>query len=84
MRDQMIDHKINKKLKHVSAIRYMSTPWGSLISEIFSCQNLPAIEEQLKKGNPGFRSDFVFKARAAPVSEAEISNEYIHMEYHPL
>jgi RecJ-like exonuclease len=59
MMEQMINHKINRKLKHVWAIAYISGAWGNLTPYIAASQDFPAIGERLKKLNVGFPISFI-------------------------
>jgi hypothetical protein len=74
---QTTHHKLNRNLKHVSVIAYVSTVGESLTSSTRISQDAPSVREYLKKRRLRFGTRFILRARAKPYINAKMWNESI-------
>jgi hypothetical protein len=83
MSEQTIHHKINRNVKHVSAIACVSSAGESLIPYIVTSQDSSCVREQLRTPSGRFGTDLIVKQRAKTYVNGEIFLEYIRMVFLP-
>jgi hypothetical protein len=82
-RDQTIHQKINRALKHVSVIAYVSTAGENFTPYIVTSQDSAKLREQLNKCGIHFGIDLILKRRAKPYINTESFGEDIHTVFMP-
>jgi hypothetical protein len=83
MSHQAIHHKIDRKVKHVSLIVYVSAAGETLIPYMVTSQDSMRLREALKKRDMRFGTNLILKAREKAYVNTEIFLEYIRMVFIP-
>jgi hypothetical protein len=77
MSEQTIHYRINRNVKHVSAIACVPAAGESLIPYIVTSQDSSRVREQLRTHSMRFGTDLILKQRAKAYVNGEIILEYI-------
>jgi hypothetical protein len=75
--------QINRNVKHVSVIAYVSAVGESLIPYIVTSHDSSCVREQLRTHRVRFGTDLILKQRAKACVNSKIFLEYIHMVFLP-
>jgi hypothetical protein len=77
MSGQVIHHGVQRNLKHISIIAYLSAGRESIISYIITFHDSESFCNRLKKPRVRFGVDFLLKSRQKPYVNANIFKDYI-------
>jgi hypothetical protein len=83
MKWQTIYYKIDRILRHVLVIAYISAAGESLTPYIVISQDSPIVQNKLKKRDVRFGTNFILKSRAKPYINTEIFQESVTTVFLP-